>query len=627
MEAAAPWLAVGLPLLLVFAFTASRDLGIIDSGELGAVCAGLGIAHPTGYPLYTLLGRLAVLLWPGQAIVAGTVLSLLAAVAAAVLTAQAARELLESRMADSVRPEREDQALRASLRWISWGAGLWFGTSQVLMDQATGNEVYALHLVFVALLVILGQRLLRPGATGRTFLLFAWVVGLAFSHHLSVAFLVPALLYAVVRFLVAGGILRGPRGGLIRLVALGAGCALLAWSIQLYLPIRSLRDPMLDWGDPTSWRRFWHHVMAGQYRVWFFESGHLWWGNLLGYLGSLPARFSWPFLALCVPGGYALFRRRSPHLWFHALIFVVTLAWAASYSIHDLAPYFLPADLVLSVLAALGAVVVVRFLARSRPSTAPGGVRVAASRASLAALALALAVGGLQGALHFARADRSSDRLVRFNTEAVFRNLPEDSILLSRHWDGLVSASLYMQNVEGFRRDVTVVDPELLRRSWYYGMLRRHDPDLLRPMEDRVEVFVNQALLFEAGKPYNAAIIQAAYLSVLDGIAQLQRPRRPTCFTPDVEASFLRQAAPVPEGLVFVLRDDPAASPALAPPDVEGLRRAGFRKGEAIHRQIAEQWADMLAARIRFLEATGRTAEAGPWAAALASLRQMLAGS
>ena len=48
--------------LIVYLLTLSPTLQFIDSGELAVVCKTLGIAHPTGYPLYTLLGRLFSLL-------------------------------------------------------------------------------------------------------------------------------------------------------------------------------------------------------------------------------------------------------------------------------------------------------------------------------------------------------------------------------------------------------------------------------------------------------------------------------------------------------------------------------------------------------------------------------------
>ena len=42
--------------LLVYLFTIAPSVVQIDSGELAAVQATLGIAHPTGYPLFTIVG-------------------------------------------------------------------------------------------------------------------------------------------------------------------------------------------------------------------------------------------------------------------------------------------------------------------------------------------------------------------------------------------------------------------------------------------------------------------------------------------------------------------------------------------------------------------------------------------
>ncbi|MGH2574253.1 MAG: protein O-mannosyl-transferase family, partial [Ignavibacteria bacterium] len=44
--------------LYVYTLTLAPTVYFIDSGELSAVASTLGIAHPTGYPLFTLIGYL-----------------------------------------------------------------------------------------------------------------------------------------------------------------------------------------------------------------------------------------------------------------------------------------------------------------------------------------------------------------------------------------------------------------------------------------------------------------------------------------------------------------------------------------------------------------------------------------
>src|SRR3989338_6586924 len=49
---------------VVYLFTLSPTVGLEDSGEFIAVVASLGVAHPSGYPLYVVLGKLFTLLIP-----------------------------------------------------------------------------------------------------------------------------------------------------------------------------------------------------------------------------------------------------------------------------------------------------------------------------------------------------------------------------------------------------------------------------------------------------------------------------------------------------------------------------------------------------------------------------------
>src|SRR5690606_28497308 len=55
-------LLVALALLPVYLSTMSRTVGQADTFEFQVVAPQLGIAHPTGYPLYLLLGKLFSLL-------------------------------------------------------------------------------------------------------------------------------------------------------------------------------------------------------------------------------------------------------------------------------------------------------------------------------------------------------------------------------------------------------------------------------------------------------------------------------------------------------------------------------------------------------------------------------------
>ena len=48
---------LGFLVFVTYAITMAPGLMYTDSGELAAACTTLGVAHPTGYPLFTLLGH------------------------------------------------------------------------------------------------------------------------------------------------------------------------------------------------------------------------------------------------------------------------------------------------------------------------------------------------------------------------------------------------------------------------------------------------------------------------------------------------------------------------------------------------------------------------------------------
>jgi len=634
-------LGVGLPLLALYLLTVSRDLGTIDSGELAAVCARLGVAHPTGYALYSLLGRLAVLLGPGPPILQVNLLSAVTCAVAGVLCARLAREILPhapaplpaappmdrsggSGEARAARPRSGRLREGKAWLWLPPAAGLWLGTSRVFWEQATGNEVYGLHLLFVILLLLLGARLLRLSAPAprregagkpaspADLLLLAWILGLSLANHLSTVFVLPALALAAGlagrRMMAADHFLGRRRLSPAVWVAACAVFLLLAWSVVLALPVRSLCRPLLDWGGVDGWGRFWRHALAAQYRVWFFESGRLWAENLGNYARSLPQRLSWPLVVLAVAGTLDLWRRGRLLLLYLGLVLLVTLLWASSYDIHDLAPYYLPADLSLVLLAAAGLHAGLRLI------SFPGR--------SVAAAALALGIAALQIGAHYRGDDRQGDHFIRTHVMSLLADVPPNSILFTRHWDALVSPMLYLQEVEGLRRDVTVIDTELMRRPWYFRQLRRWDPELFAPVEDRLAAFLQQLVLFEEGKPYDPVLIESRYRSLILGLASLRRPGRPTVLTPDEDPIPVEKAWPVPEGLAYVLRDDPASSPPIDPPDVARLLSAGFRPQDEIHRQVVGIWGKMIRARIRFLTDLGRTAEVPRWQQAEEELRR-----
>ncbi|MEE9458080.1 MAG: DUF2723 domain-containing protein, partial [bacterium] len=77
----------------LYGLGAARGLSILDSGEFLGVAATLGVAHPTGYPLYALLGQLATFFPWGDGAFLINLVSAAAAAGAALFVALAAAEM------------------------------------------------------------------------------------------------------------------------------------------------------------------------------------------------------------------------------------------------------------------------------------------------------------------------------------------------------------------------------------------------------------------------------------------------------------------------------------------------------------------------------------------------------
>ena len=222
--------------LLLYASTIAPGLLPADSGEFQLVATVLGIAHPPGYPLYTLLGRLATLAIPwGDAALRLNALSALCSALTLGVVAHTVRRRTGS----------------AAAALVAAGA---LGLSTTFWAQATTANIRALTGLFVALLLALALRWGEERSARRLWVL-AGVFGLAVGHHASLAPLgLPLAGYVLWR---EPALLRAPRRWAAPLAALVASLGVL-----LYLPVRSAMGAPFDPAPIRSLADFAEHVLA-----------------------------------------------------------------------------------------------------------------------------------------------------------------------------------------------------------------------------------------------------------------------------------------------------------------------------------------------------------------------------
>ena len=178
---------VGLIALVVYALTVERSVPTGDSGELIAAAYVLGVAHPPGYPLYMMLGHLAMLFPGGSPALRMNMLSgILDAVAVAVVFLVVYRLVAE---------RREPTETRDPAPLIAGAVGaLLLAFSSLFWAYSVVAEVFALNNLFAAALLLLGVEWCRRPDRVRLLWLFMLLLGLALTNQQTIVLLGPAFL-------------------------------------------------------------------------------------------------------------------------------------------------------------------------------------------------------------------------------------------------------------------------------------------------------------------------------------------------------------------------------------------------------------------------------------------------
>jgi hypothetical protein len=552
-------LAVSLLAFVVYLLTLAPTVDFIDSGELSAVACTLGIAHPTGYPLFTLLGwvfsRLPV---AAEEVLRLNVMAATLCAAGLFFFYHIIHLLLSwlSRDSKSLMKIGKEQ-LSTFLFEASAGATLLLAFSETYWSQALSVEVYSLHLLLLSMIVYTFLKAVFHGSDRGDpggwkvsaeiwWVLFAFILGLSFTNHMTTVLLAPGLLFLY--FAAEGFSAQSWK----RLATLCPPFAL-GLSVYLYLPFRAGQSPALNWGNPATLERFLWHLSGKQYRVWIFSSTEAASRQLKYFMTSLPDEFAYIGLLLAVVGVVMLLRTNKKLFAATSLLFVGCVFYSINYDIHDIDSYFLLAYVCVALWAGCGFLLVIVWMVTTLRWRSP----------VIAGIILGLGLVPLFA--HYKRVDESRNYLVHDYTMNMFASLEPNALVLSYQWDYWVSAANYFQLVKGLRPDVVVVDKELLRRSWYLTELGYRFPWLIHESQSEVNAFQNELSKFEHEQPYNPAVIQARYEEMIRSFIKKSFSSRPVYVTAEIESEFTRGFERVPQGLAFRIWNDTLFHPTSHP--------------------------------------------------------------
>lgn len=468
------WLACAA-VLASYALSMQRGLGSFDSPELALVARTLGLGHPPGQPLHTLLGFVFAHL-PGLPPLVG--LNLLSALCGA-LTVLPMLCLCEWLLA------REGAPSRQSLRYAA-GAIVLGALHGALWEPATRIEVYPLAtlcalwacawIVTVAGVDASAQATPKregsgtEGAVGgsaeRARAHGSWfaagvALGLSASANPVIASLaLLALAPGLWRRLWARQL--GPRG--VGWALVGGLVGLLPYG---YVFVVAHRTDVLVWGRPIDLASLQHYFTLAD----FAQNNRLAAAELLSHLGEwlgwTATRGALPVFALGAAACWWFGRGGGRDDGWLALGSVV---WTSLFLATNVVwrpdnPDFLGYQAAPFALGVVGVAATVGRLTQ----------RLRRARLALAALFTLTLIAPAPTPLWLRarHADQFTDALARTTLD----ELPPRAILVSES-DHLGFALLYLQLAEGRRRDVVHLAWGLSSSSWYWELLWRRHPDL-----------------------------------------------------------------------------------------------------------------------------------------------------
>lgn len=437
--------SVGFIAFVCYSITLRREIEWGDSAELALQAWQLGVAHPPGFPVHTILGKFLMLFFHDPAI-ATNMLSALASAAAVSIVYLLLFHLTHHSLS----------AICGSFV---------FAFCPIIWEMAVFTEVYNINIFFLVTAVYLiltglesqNRKRLIGGAV---------FYGLSLGAYLANLLLLPAFLF---------WLWKSPsrRKGLIGqflLISLTIGTAIMSWSIfrtLVHPPIGTLYIPH----TPLKVLYYFAGIQYGSISV---HPMSFYWNRLMEHAILFSYNFRYVGILLAFMGFFFLWQNKRLEFWGFLFIFAINFFYFTQYGVRDYYTKVQASYLVFSIAIsyALASFDAMRnFFLRWVPIT----------------LCMLLIAAFLFTEYPYRKARASLTEVTDFSTTS-FALFPQNAIVIAG-WSRF-TVLLYHQKVNHLRQDLLIVELQKQRR--YYEHLRIKSYEILIEEEiDRRPIIID----------------------------------------------------------------------------------------------------------------------------------------
>ena len=462
-----------------------------DSGEIITAAFVLGIPHPPGYPLYTLLGKIFTFLPVANIAFRVNLLAVFFGALASVMLYLMTVSLLKR-----VFSGLKESGLHISAAIVS----LVFAFGGIFFEQAINAKggIYTLNaFLMLSIIAAVEAGTARTAKTvceertegkggERYIFLGAFLLGLGVANHQTIILVLPSLLLYMY--------MTEKRVFSLKNIGKAVLFFVLGTAFYIYLPIRSLANPPLDWGNPENLTNLIAHITRKGYGAlsknpYSLELAFRQTFEFFKYLGS---QVTLVFAAFGVLGLYLVYKADKKIFWsFLSLLLILGPGFILIINpepVSDDWPFIkiftLPAIPVFLVFAAAG-IFKLGSILKSRKYLSP------------AIMAILILFTAYNADTCFVKNNHGTDKISAEYGRNVLKTMDKDGILFASD-DNIMFPLVYFTMTEKLRPDVKVYDD--------YGWIFEHiygDHFVYLPEKEqkqrRVEFF--KKTVFGSGRP------------------------------------------------------------------------------------------------------------------------------